>query len=215
MPHTPYTAPEKYYALYDPDELRPRLGPAEHLAKIPDHALSYRTKINPRFPQERPGDTIAAYYSAISFMDAQVGLILDALDRLKLWESTIVVFHSDHGYHLGEHGGLWHKLSLFEEAARVPLIVAVPGKKPGATLRLVELVDIYPTLAELCGLKSPGALEGSNFGPLLDNPTREWKRAVFTVVTRPRAGAGERTAGTRRRARRDSTGRARASPRGS
>ena len=188
MPHTPYTAPEKYYSLYNPDELRPRPGPSEHLAKIPDHALSYRTKINPQFPATRPGDTIAAYYSAISFMDAQLGLILDALDRLGLWDSTIVVFHSDHGYHLGEHGGLWHKLSLFEEAARVPLIVAVPGKKPGATFRLVELVDLYPTLAELCGLKIPGALEGSSFVPLLEQPNREWKRAVFTVVTRPRPG---------------------------
>jgi iduronate 2-sulfatase len=186
MPHTPYMATEKYYALYDPDELKPRPGPPEHLSKIPDHALSYQTGINPRFPQDRPGDTIAAYYSAISFMDAQVGLILEALDRLNLWDSTVVVFHSDHGYHLGEHGGLWHKLSLFDEAARVPLIMAAPGRMPGASVRLVELVDLYPTLADVCGLKIPDGLEGTSFAPLLEDPVREWKRAVFTVLTRPR-----------------------------
>lgn len=193
MPHTPYTAPEKYFALYNPDELKPRLGPPEHLANIPDQAVSYRIGVNPRFPTERPGDTIAAYYSAISFMDAQLGLILDALDRLDLWDSTVVVLHSDHGYHLGEHGGLWHKLSLFEEAARVPLIVAAPGRNPGASLRLVELVDLYPTLADLCGLEIPRELEGASFVPLLEDPIRPWKDAVFTVLTRPRvANSGKK-----------------------
>ena len=185
-PHTPYIAPEKYFALYNPDELQPRPGPPEHLAKIPDLALTYRVGVNPKFPEQRPGDTIAAYYAAISFMDAQVGVLLQALDRLNLWDRTIVVFVSDHGYHLGEHGGLWHKLSLFEECARVPLIVAAPDRKPGNCLRLVESVDLYPTLADLCGLPSQAELEGSSFKPLLDDPTRPWKRAVFTVVARPR-----------------------------
>jgi iduronate 2-sulfatase len=196
-PHTPYIAPEKYYALYNPDELQPRPGPPESLAKVPDLALTYRTGINPKFPEKRPGDTIAAYYAAVSFMDAQVGVLLEALDRLDLWDRTIVVFQSDHGYHLGEHGGLWHKLSLFEECARAPLIVAVPGRKPGACLRLVEMVDLYPTLAELCGFRVQEELEGTSFKPLLDDPTRPWKRAAFTVVSRPgRDGQkGERKAG--------------------
>jgi iduronate 2-sulfatase len=185
-PHTPYIAPERYYALYNPDDLQPRPGPPEHLAKVPDLALTYRTGINPKFPVQRPGDTIAAYYAAISFMDAQVGLLLQALDRLDLWDRTIVVFQSDHGYHLGEHGGLWHKLTLFEECARAPLIVAAPGRKPGACLRLVEMVDIYPTLADLCGFRMQEELEGTSFKPLLDDPTRPWKRAAFTVVSRPR-----------------------------
>ncbi len=189
-PHTPYIAPEKYYALYNPDELKPRPGPPEHLAKLPDLAVSYRIGVNPQFPVDRPGDTITAYYAAISYMDAQVGLILDALERLNLSDRTIIVFHGDHGYHLGEHGGLWHKLSLFDEAARVPLIVAAPGRKPGVSQRLVELVDLYPTLAELCGLKQPGGLEGTSLAPLLDDPLRKGKRAVFTVVTRPRERKG-------------------------
>ena len=125
-------------------------GPPDHLAKVPDLALTYRIGVNPNFPEQRPGDTIAAYYAAISYMDAQVGVLLDALDRLGLEDRTIVIFMSDHGYHLGEHGGLWHKLSLFDECVRIPLIVAVPGRKPGTSLRLVESVDLYPTLADLC-----------------------------------------------------------------
>lgn len=195
MPHRPYIAPEKYYALYNPDALSPRSGPAGHTAKIPDLALTYRLGAK-QFPAERPGDTIAAYYAAISYMDAQVGVLLDTLDRLKLWDHTIVVFQSDHGYHLGEHGGLWHKMCLFEETARIPLLLAVPGKKPGATLRLVETVDIYPTLAQLCGLEPPKNLEGTSFVPLLDNPARPWKRAVFTVVARSGRTVGENTGTT-------------------
>jgi iduronate 2-sulfatase len=183
MPHRPYIAPEKYFALYNPDELSPRPGPAGHMDRLPKQALTYQVG-GKKFPDTRPGDTIAAYYAAISYMDAQVGVILAALDRLKLWDRTIVVFQSDHGYHLGEHGGLWHKMTLFEETTRVPMIVAVPGKKPGASLGLVEAVDLYPTLAGLCGLSAPKNLEGTNFAPLLDDPARPWKRAVFTVVTR-------------------------------
>jgi uncharacterized sulfatase len=186
MPHTPYIAPQKYYALYQPDKLKPQYGPFEALTRVPEQALTYRLGINPKFPEDRPGDTLSAYYSAISYMDAQVGILLDTLDRLKLWERTIVVFHSDHGYHLGEHGGLWHKLSLFEECSRIPLIVATPTGNPGSTKRLVEAVDIYPTLAELCHLPVPSNLEGTSFAPLLKDPNRDWKTAAFTCVSRPR-----------------------------
>jgi uncharacterized sulfatase len=192
-PHTPYIAPEKYFALYHPDQLTPRSGPPEHLANIPDLALTYRLG-EKKFPEKNPGATMAAYYASISFMDAQVGVLLDALDRLKLWDKTIVVFHSDHGYHLGEHGGLWHKMCLFEETTRVPLLVAAPGRKSGvASPRLVELVDLFPTLDELCGLAQPGGLEGTSFAPLLEQPDRAWKRAVFTVVSR-----GKNVAATKR-----------------
>jgi iduronate 2-sulfatase len=183
-PHSPYIAPEKYFNLYDAEKLSPLLGPPEHLPKIPDLALTYRLG-NAKFPGSKAGDTMAAYYAAISFMDAQVGVLLETLDRLKLWDNTIVVFHSDHGYHLGEHGGLWHKMCLFEETTRVPLIVAAPGKaKNSPSNGIVELVDVFPTLAEMGGLTQPADLEGASFSRLLDQPNRTWKKAAFTVVSR-------------------------------
>ena len=195
-PHAPYIAPEKYFALYDAAQLKPRLGPPGHTTNIPPLALTYKNG-DPAFPTDKAGETIAAYYASISFMDAQVGVLLAALDRLRLWERTAVVFVSDHGYHLGEHGGLWHKMTLFEEGTGTPLIVVAPGKKSGvASPRLVELVDIYPTLADLCGLPSPAKLEGTSFVPLLEDPLRSWKKAVLTVVARRRSSRPDAAVGT-------------------
>jgi iduronate 2-sulfatase len=127
---------------------------------------------------------VHAYDAKVSQTDAQLGLVLDEMDRQNLWENTIVVFWSDHGQHLGEHEGLWGKLTLFEESLHIPLIVCVPGKSAGECSKLVELVDLYPTLAELCGLPPPSGMEGTSFAPLLDNPTLTWKRAIFSQVSR-------------------------------
>lgn len=187
-PHAPYLAPQKYFDLYDVTKLKPRVGPPEHLANIPRLALTYQLG-DPVLPADKAPATMNAYFASISFMDAQLGRILDALDRLKLWDNTVVLFVSDHGYHLGEHGGLWHKMTLFEETGRVPVLVAAPGRGSGAVSpRLVELVDLYPTLVELCGLPKKRGLEGTSFAPLLDNPERAWKKAAFTVVARPGGG---------------------------
>jgi uncharacterized sulfatase len=116
-------------------------------------------------------------------MDAQVGVLLETLDRLRLWEDTIVVLISDHGYHLGDHNGLWAKLTAFEQAARVPCIIAAPGLGKGkSSPRIVELVDIYPTLADLCGLKKPARLQGTSLVPLLKQGDAPWQRPAFIMV---------------------------------
>jgi uncharacterized sulfatase len=180
-PHVPLHAPRKYFDLYPKDKLKFPHEPAGHVADIPRLALTRQPLRDP----DKRREMTQGYYACVSFMDAQVGVVLDALDRLKLKDDTIVVFLSDHGWHLGEHGGLMAKLTLFDESARVPLIVRVPGGKAGAASpRLVELVDLYPTLADLCGLPIPDGLEGTSFAPLLADPDRAWKKAAYTVVAR-------------------------------
>jgi iduronate 2-sulfatase len=181
-PHRPFIAPKKYFDLYPPEKMSWPFEPPDHVAAIPKIALTYNTG-GERLKPEARRETMAAYYATVSFMDAQVGVVADAIDRLNLWPNTIVLFVSDHGYHLGEHGGLFHKMSVFEQSARVPLIVAAPGKKPGVSKRLVELVDLYPTLIELTGLSPVDGLDGTSFVALLDDPAKPWKSAVFTVVS--------------------------------
>ena len=182
-PHLPHTAPKKYFDLYPADKIAIPSEPADHIKQIPD--IAQNGKYHPEFTDQQVKETISHYFAATTFMDAQVGLLLDTLDRLDLWKSTIVIFIGDHGWHLGEHGGYWAKLSLFEESARTPLIVAAPGLKANvASSRLVEFVDIYPTLTELAGLSTPANLEGISFSPLLRDPAQPWKKAIFTVVSR-------------------------------
>jgi uncharacterized sulfatase len=127
---------------------------------------------------------IHAYDGEVAQMDEQLGVVLDEMDRENLWQNTIVVFMSDHGQHLGEHEGLWGKQTLFEESLHVPLIVCVPGKPAGNCSRLVEYVDLYPTLTALCGLPLPTGMQGWNFAPLLNDPAVPWKRAIFSQVIR-------------------------------
>ena len=185
-PHCPWITPKKYFDLYSLDMISlPRIT-----EKTPE---DYPT---PAMDSTRPwpyfGVTLdhareckLAYYAAISFVDAQIGRLLDAVDRLGLRENTIIVFWSDHGYHLGEHG-LWFKQSCFEESARIPLIIAVPGRKTAgkASPRTVELLDIYPTLADLAGLTPPPGLEGASLRPLIDDPQAPWSLPAYTQVQR-------------------------------
>ncbi len=184
-PHEPYIAPSDYFAKYPAAQMPLPDEPRKHLADIPPLALMYDPASTPNSYKDMRA-AMSAYFACITFMDAQVGVLLDALDRHKLWDNTIVVFMSDHGYHLGEHAGMWHKGSVFEECSRAPLIVAAPGARQGAVSpRLVEYVDIYPTLVDFCGMKVPAALEGTSFAPLLREPNREWKRAAFCQVLMP------------------------------
>lgn len=183
-PHAPYAAPAKYFDWYPPEKI-PLPPPAPEGYRVPPAALNHEPPPKPLSERE-VREFLASYYASVSFMDAQLGVLLDALDGMGLWERTVVVFFADNGYHLGDHGGLWHKNTLFEESARVPLIVWAPGRRGmGArSARLVELVDLYPTLTELCGLALPEGLEGTSFVPLLDEPGREWKRGALTMQGR-------------------------------
>ncbi|MCX6856173.1 MAG: sulfatase [Verrucomicrobia bacterium] len=184
-PHLPYIAPSKNFDMYPAEAMPLPDEPRKHLADIPPLALMYDPASTPNSHKDQRA-AMSAYFACITFMDAQVGVLLDAMDRNKLWDNTIVVFMSDHGYHLGEHGGMWHKGSVMEESSRAPLIVAAPGGQRGvASSRLVEYVDIYPTLVDFCGLKVPDILEGTSFVPLLNVPEREWKRAAFCQVLMP------------------------------
>lgn len=180
-PHTPYVAPKKYFDGYPLEKIA---LPSRSREGAPGPAFGSALPVQETMTDAQRREAIQAYYASTTFMDAQVGKLLDALDRLKLAENTLVVFSSDHGYHLGERG-LWQKQSLFEESARVPLLVYHPGARGNgqASARTVELVDLYPTLADLCGLAAPGA-EGKSLRPLLDDPKAAWEKPALTQVRR-------------------------------
>jgi iduronate 2-sulfatase len=184
-PHTPYVAPRKYFERYPTDGITlPQLS-AEDQSRMPAAAFASAKPEQETMSDAQRKEAIQAYHASITFMDAQVGRVLSALDRLKLADKTIVVFTSDHGYHMYEHG-LWQKMSLFENSARVPLIVSVPAAVQAGktTASLAELVDLYPTLADLCGLKAPDYLGGVSLRPVLDDPAKSVKDAAFTQLRR-------------------------------
>jgi iduronate 2-sulfatase len=184
-PHTPYVAPKRYFDLYPVAKIPVAQVPEKHRDGVPGAAFGSAKKEQESMTDDQRREARRAYHAATTFMDAQVGRLLDALDRLQLANKTIVVFLSDHGYHLGEHG-LWQKMSLFEESTRVPLIIYDPRSKGNghATGRTVELVDLHPTLADICGLEAPAKLDGKSLRPLLDNPSAEWSKPAYTQVTR-------------------------------
>jgi uncharacterized sulfatase len=183
-PHTPYVAPKRYFDMYPLSSITLPDNPADDYDDIPEPAINIRP-FNYGLTDEQCRECKRAYYASISFMDAQVGRLLDALDRLQLADNTIVVLWGDHGYLLGQHGQ-WMKQSLFEESARVPLIIAAPGAKGNGQgcPRVVETIDIYPTLCDLAGVVAPDNLAGTSLRPLLENPTAPWSRPAFTQVAR-------------------------------
>ena len=184
-PHVPHTAPRKYFDLHDAGAMPVAVEPTDFESDIPPIALKPGPKYLPDLPPEVRLDIVQHYFAATSFMDAQVGLLLDELDRLELWRSTIVIFVGDHGWHLGEHGGMYAKMSLMDESARAPLIVAAPGMPEGrSTSAIVEFVDIYPTLIEAAGLAPPKGLQGESFRAVLKAPKLPGRDTAYTIVLR-------------------------------
>jgi arylsulfatase A-like enzyme len=190
-PHLPFVAPKKYWDLYDPATIRLAPNPfppkgAPEYAVLPGGELrSYHGIPTGPIPDDLARQLKHGYFAAISYMDAQVGRVLDELDRLGLTEKTIIVLWGDHGWKLGEHGG-WCKHSNVENDTNAPLLISVPGLKTAGqrTNSLAEFVDIYPTLAELCGLPLPEHLEGASLVPVLRDPTTAVKSAAFSQYPR-------------------------------
>lgn len=179
-PHVPFVSPKKYHEPYPFEAMTlPEKVPGDW-DDIPPAGINYKTSVNMKMDVVRQKKAVAGYYAAVAFMDAQVGKVLDALTAAGLDDKTIVLFTSDHGYHLGEHD-FWAKVSLHEESVQVPLIVSVPGKQPAVCNAFVEMLDFFPTTAELCGLEVPSRLQGKSFAPLLDDPTREIHDHAFSV----------------------------------
>ena len=184
-PHDPFIAPKKYFDLYPADSLKPWSDPAGMTPVRKDSVGfgDYGTAFG-KFTEQEWRELFRAYCAGTSFMDAQLGRVLDALDKHQLWEKTIVVFVGDHGYHTGERQW-WNKNTLFERSCRAPLIISAPGMKGGQTTRsLAEFVDVYPTVADFCGLKMPHTAAGASLRPVLADLAASIKDAAFTLVTR-------------------------------
>ena len=183
-PHCPFIAPRKYFDMYPLDGIGAQPFSSEQLANVPAAAL-FTNPPNWEVTEDGRREVVRSYYASISFLDANVGRILDALERLHLVDNTVVVFVSDHGYLLGERGQ-WMKQMLFERSARAPVIIAGPGvtAKGQASRRTVEFLDLYPTLAELAGVSAPTGLHGRSLTPLLEDPLASWDKPAFTQVRR-------------------------------
>ena len=187
-PHTPYIAPKKYFDLYSTGNLQLPYAPQDDREDIPIAAFAHNCP-NPDYGLEKNVliQATQAYYACVSFVDAQVGRLLDALDQLELAENTVVVLWSDHGYHLGDHLGIWQKRTLFEQAARAPLIIRAPGKAGNGQVcrRVVEFIDVYPSLTSLANIQAPSGLPGRDLSSLLVDPLTQWDGYAVTQVLRP------------------------------
>lgn len=189
-PHVPFLAPQKYFDLYPLDSIVFTPEKVNLWDSIPRKAINTRFK-EFGFEEFKENDALRreymqAYHACVSFIDAQIKIVLDSLKESGEWDNTIVIFTSDHGYHLGDHF-LWGKVTLFDIGAKVPFIVHAPGlTKPGTRSEaMVELIDIFPTLAQLTGLTPPDHLQGASLRPLLDHPERLGKKKyAYSIVTR-------------------------------
>jgi len=181
-PHVPFVSPESYYEPFRPFSsmtLPPKI-PGDW-DDVPKAGINYKTSVNMQMDERKQKKAIAGYYASVRYMDAQVGKVLAALDDSGQADNTIVIFTSDHGYHLGEHD-FWAKVSLRDESSQVPLIVSVPGKAPAVCHSFVELLDLFPTTLNLCGMPIPERLQGKDLSPVLDNPAHAVRTTAFSVA---------------------------------
>jgi uncharacterized sulfatase len=176
-PHLPWMVPKDYFESYAPANLPlPVRGDVPRSGGDPQKLAA---------SDDSRRAALRAYFACISFMDRQLGGVLDTLDRLRLWDNMIVMMLGDNGYHLGTHGGYWGKGTPYEESCGVPLLIAAPGKaRATGCMRVVEYVDFYPTLVDLCGLPPRGDLAGRSLRPLLDDPAAPWDHAAYTINAR-------------------------------
>jgi len=194
-PHAPYNAPKKYWDLYKRQDMQ-ALGPENKPDKVPNRNWFYFKEIRnlTDLPEEGPFSSEIAqklrhgYYAATSYMDDNVGRLIKALKDNDLYEKTLIVFWSDHGYHLGENSH-WTKVTVRELDTHVPLIFRIPGQKPFTTSAITEYIDIYPTLAELCNLPSPVNLDGSSFNKVFTDPAFRNKTSAISQTSRPWTGS--------------------------
>ena len=192
-PHLPFVAPKRYWDMYDRSDISEPVS-SRHPKEAPEYAIRSWHELEgyTDIPEDLSTLTPAkiqelrhGYYACISYVDALIGRLLDRLDELGLADDTVICLWGDHGFHLGEQG-LWTKANNFELSARVPLVLSVPGQRTvgSSSDAIVELVDLYPTLADVCGLSVPNELEGLSMKPLLEIPNRPWKTAAFNQYPR-------------------------------
>lgn len=179
-PHVPFVAPKEYFLPYPWQNIQPPPIIPSDWEDIPAKGINYVTTQNAEMTFIQKQKAIAGYYASVSFMDRQVGKILQALKEEQLEENTLVIFTSDHGFHLGEHD-FWMKVSLKEESVKVPLIFKGPNIPKGSTSSFAELVDLFPTILDLTGHNIPERLQGKSLVPLLDDPQSSIKDLAFSV----------------------------------
>jgi choline-sulfatase len=184
-PHVPFVAPKAYFESYPYQQIVLPPKVENDWDDIPPRGINYVTSVNARMSEEQEKKAVAGYYASVSYMDAQVGKVLKTLEEEGLENNTIVIFTSDHGFHLGEHR-FWMKVSLHEESARVPLIIKVPGQDPGVCHSFAELLDLYPTVAELAGLKFSEHLQGKSLAKTIQDPNYKVRDMAFSIT--PRGG---------------------------
>ncbi|MFL2907883.1 MAG: sulfatase [Limisphaerales bacterium] len=181
-PHVPFVAPKKYYEPFLPYskmKLPPKIE--GDWDDIPKPGINYCTSLNMKMDIRKQKKAVGGYYASVAFVDAQVGKVMAALKASGQEDNTIVIFTSDHGFHLGEHD-FWAKVSLLDESSQVPLIISVPGKQPAVCHSLTELLDLYPTLSSLCGLPAQPRLQGIDISRMLDDPNHTVRKAAFSVA---------------------------------